>query len=1101
MSEPPSSYQRYSVMDSRVDHPYIAERVRDLSFQRSPSFDSSAGDNILHVTMMDGIEHQKSPLDRSFSLFHSLQQINRPCGVSLNDLYRAVLLVNSHLGKPEHCDVIMKDLSLKVTIPPKIRKIEKKLAKAKEKERRDLEVRKRNRTTWWQSHSASSEISESIEKQQQNISKIKGEESEHISHSSLEISNPPNTSDIHDTQDLSDSSAGEVLEKVLSSPHCHSTELEEENLFVDTRESAIGDMTAKDERKQRKQKESAHKYQHILKSVSFEAKQGELLAIIGPSGSGKSSLLACICGDVKYPLLTGSALIFGHKPGRWMRRYLGIVKQNDAHVPTDTVREAVKFSCCCRVGGTAEEIDSTTDTVLKVLSLNHISHHIIGGTESESATSTSSTVSGGERRRVSIGVELVVNPTILLADEPTSGIDSATADRFVVLLRRLAGGDTVGSMLEHIGSIDSIESVEIVDGERRIGKHKRVIITTIHRPSSSQFALLERLLVMMEGEVAFFGYVSDVEEYFSLIGFPVPKDHHINVCDHIIDVVSKDSLKEPTFSQSYVDRKRYLSHLASCAKALRYGMLFDDMVGGVFPPSNPIFISNPQDPSMKDQGSAGRSSSLKSDTTIIDDTSSLKLTEDVTTDLRKSLDDETKHPGKDCPKDCAKLTEEDEEDEGSLAHMVSPPTKECINPEYHSNPPERIPRDYQSKTAPVKMKSPASSSTSFQFVSASVSAFSQPVTGDPKNQLSKYSPNQQQDKDSSPSWHRMKVHSFKYTRGFWSQLFLLLHRMYTRFMRDPSLAIFLILQYTFLGLFVGSLWFQIGYDQQSVQTRNVVLFFSSTLFLFLPVYNSSLMFSLDRAIYQREYSNGCYCTFAYYLHFFLAFIPADFLMAVLFISISFWMVDLSPFFSSYVLYTLNAFMGIQVARSFAIAVTSLVRDVRTAQILAGITLTLFFTQGIMFASMDVSGMWMWLRYISFFRFAILNAQIIVFTDLEFTCPPNPPGTCAINTGADALHYFGLENISSSTVTAYFFILFAILNAQIIVFTDLEFTCPPNPPGTCAINTGADALHYFGLENISSSTVTAYFFILLGMFLIYFFAGFLGLRYRKFSQYK
>ena len=97
-------------------------------------------------------------------------------------------------------------------------------------------------------------------------------------------------------------------------------------------------------------------------------------------------------------------------------------------------------------------------------------------------------ISGGERKRVSIGQEMLVNPSLILLDEPTSGLDSTTAQRIVTTLGELANGGN------------------------------RTVVMTIHQPSSRLFYMFERVLLLSQGSLVYFGRGSSVMEYFSGMG-------------------------------------------------------------------------------------------------------------------------------------------------------------------------------------------------------------------------------------------------------------------------------------------------------------------------------------------------------------------------------------------------------------------------------------------------------------------------------------------------------------------------------------------------------------------------------------------------------
>ncbi|MEE6523764.1 hypothetical protein FKM82_022801 [Ascaphus truei] len=116
-------------------------------------------------------------------------------------------------------------------------------------------------------------------------------------------------------------------------------------------------------------------------------------------------------------------------------------------------------------------------------------------------------VSGGERRRVSIGVQLLWNPGILILDEPTSGLDSFTAHNLVITLSRLARGN-------------------------------RLVLLSIHQPRSDIFRLFDLVLLLSSGATIYSGTARDMVQYFTSIGYPCPK--YCNPADFYVDLTSVD---------------------------------------------------------------------------------------------------------------------------------------------------------------------------------------------------------------------------------------------------------------------------------------------------------------------------------------------------------------------------------------------------------------------------------------------------------------------------------------------------------------------------------------------------------------------------------
>ncbi|KAG6526193.1 hypothetical protein ZIOFF_016170 [Zingiber officinale] len=171
-------------------------------------------------------------------------------------------------------------------------------------------------------------------------------------------------------------------------------------------------------------------------SVSFAAASSELLAVVGPSGAGKSTLLRVISGRAGASSSTAAASI--SLGGRQLssavhlRKLCGFVTQEDNLLPLLTVRETLAFSARLRLrGASAVEREEKVEALVRELGLERVADSYVGDEERRG-------VSGGERKRVAIGVDVIDDPPLLLLDEPTSGLDSASALQVVQLLAAMA---------------------------------------------------------------------------------------------------------------------------------------------------------------------------------------------------------------------------------------------------------------------------------------------------------------------------------------------------------------------------------------------------------------------------------------------------------------------------------------------------------------------------------------------------------------------------------------------------------------------------------------------------------------------------------------
>lgn len=237
----------------------------------------------------------------------------------------------------------------------------------------------------------------------------------------------------------------------------------------------------------------------ILKGVTGTVQPGEMLAMLGPSGSGKTTLLTALGGRLGGKL-HGTITYNGEPFTNTMKRNTGFVTQDDVLYPHLTVTETLVFTALLRLPNTVtkEQKVKHAKDVLEQLGLTKCKDSIVGST-------TLRGVSGGERKRVSIGQELLINPSLLFLDEPTSGLDSTTAQRIVSTLWELARGG-------------------------------RTVVMTIHQPSSRLYYLFHKVLLLAEGNTLYFGKGSEAIEYFSSIGYAPAMA--MNPSDFLLDLAN-----------------------------------------------------------------------------------------------------------------------------------------------------------------------------------------------------------------------------------------------------------------------------------------------------------------------------------------------------------------------------------------------------------------------------------------------------------------------------------------------------------------------------------------------------------------------------------
>ncbi|XP_068641012.1 ABC transporter G family member 26-like [Aristolochia californica] len=224
-------------------------------------------------------------------------------------------------------------------------------------------------------------------------------------------------------------------------------------------------------------------YKQILQGVTGSVGPREVLALMGPSGSGKTTLLKIIGGRLQDNV--EGKITYNDIPyGAAMKRRIGFVTQDDILFPQLTVEETLIFAAFLRLPRDMSRRQKYTrvETVLKELGLERCRQTKVGG------AFVLNGISGGERKRTSIGYEILVDPSMLLLDEPTSGLDSTAANRLLQILQGLA-------------------------------KSGRTVITTIHQPSSRMFHMFDKLLLISEGCPLYYGKARESLEYFSQLRF------------------------------------------------------------------------------------------------------------------------------------------------------------------------------------------------------------------------------------------------------------------------------------------------------------------------------------------------------------------------------------------------------------------------------------------------------------------------------------------------------------------------------------------------------------------------------------------------------
>ncbi|CAL2272268.1 unnamed protein product [Prunus armeniaca] len=240
----------------------------------------------------------------------------------------------------------------------------------------------------------------------------------------------------------------------------------------------------------------------LLNGISGFAEPHRIMALMGPSGSGKSTLLDALAGRLPANVkMSGDVILNGNKR-RLNCRDISYVTQEDLFLGSLTVRETLKYSAQLRLPSTMTKDDKNevVEETLTKMGLQDCAENNIGNWHLRG-------ISNGEKRRLSICIEILTQPHVLLLDEPTSGLDSASSFFVIWALRNIA----------HDG---------------------RIVICSIHQPSSDVFNLFNDLLLLAGGETVYFGEAKMAVKFFADAGFPCPTRK--NPPDHFLRCVSSD---------------------------------------------------------------------------------------------------------------------------------------------------------------------------------------------------------------------------------------------------------------------------------------------------------------------------------------------------------------------------------------------------------------------------------------------------------------------------------------------------------------------------------------------------------------------------------
>ncbi|CAH2050006.1 unnamed protein product, partial [Iphiclides podalirius] len=239
----------------------------------------------------------------------------------------------------------------------------------------------------------------------------------------------------------------------------------------------------------------------VLHGVSGVVSSGNLVALMGSSGAGKTTLLAAISRRDKSAM-TGYLMLNGRLAGAdLIARISGFVPQEDLSIGDLTVSEHMEFMARLMM----DKRSSAPARARRV-------QQLLGELGVVNCTRTKlKALSGGERKRVALAVQLLNDPPILFCDEPTTGLDSSAASAVVSRLRRLAIGG-------------------------------KLVICSVHQPASGVFELFHQVVLLANGRIAFHGTIEQADQFFASLNYKCPVG--FNAAEYYVSLLGVEVDKE-----------------------------------------------------------------------------------------------------------------------------------------------------------------------------------------------------------------------------------------------------------------------------------------------------------------------------------------------------------------------------------------------------------------------------------------------------------------------------------------------------------------------------------------------------------------------------
>ncbi|KAG0337411.1 hypothetical protein BG004_007662 [Podila humilis] len=547
----------------------------------------------------------------------------------------------------------------------------------------------------------------------------------------------------------------------------------------------------------------------VLRQVSGLVKPGQVMAIMGASGAGKTTLLDILARRNKTGAVSGQIHVNGQVVStQQYKRVVGYVDQEDTLMSTLTVYETILYSALLRLPRDMS-YDAKRYRVMETMS----ELGILGIKDMKIGASGQRSISGGEKRRVSIACELVTSPSILFLDEPTSGLDSYNAYNVVECLVTLARN------------------------------YHRTVVCTIHQPRSNIFALFDQLVLLAKGHMVFSGETKRLNAHLKSLGHTCPEGY--NMADYMLDLTMYKGRKPGRIGleqQSHAIQEEQEESLFAPHPAADSSM---DMTG--LPSLESTNRPEPllRAPSMTDDTMQWERelASREHERPYIPDSTTIGI-ESANTPQAQASDDDAGEDSETANAHLQSLVEGFKQStiNAGLEQQIIGAVESAQNG--RSTPGSRQSRPSSRQQQAEQQQQPGTLSGAGDISSA--------TTQDTTRLL-----------DPTDTYSDKAVSTYR-RASWWSQFSILADRTLKNIYRDPMLMLSHYVMSIFLGLLCGALFYKVTNDIPGFQNRMGVFFFMCALFGFscLSILPS---FAHERILFVRERANGYYSPLTYFL--------------------------------------------------------------------------------------------------------------------------------------------------------------------------------------------------------------------------------------------